>query len=472
MSARYKHDSLTFAPEDPDLLPIPVRETTPLPVAIMSGGGGGPGGSVTVIGSVEITNEVGSPIPVSITGSIPVTIASAIEITNDAGNPIPVNGTVAVSNFPAAPADPATATLQGTANLALASLVTQTDNIEPLLTTIDADTSVLASVVRAEDSPHTDGDLGLVILAQRRDSDTPSVGSDGDYTTLKMDEAGRLKVAVQPGAQAAVVGNIAANGGIVWLNTARTSNLTLSMRVPSAVAGHNCTFEVSNNTTNGTDGAWYGMQAIRSNANTVELTTGALAATPAYGWELSVNGWDAFRVRANAHTSGSAEWTIKPAPFATEPIPAAQVSGTQPISGTVAANATLVASTVRAGFVAGAGIWYDDSSTNLAANATFTGTARDLTVTATATAMANAATYAKEMRLSAESDVTGTLWLETSRDNVNWRRVKSVATTAVAGGGFFAEIVHRPSWRYARVGYTNGAGAQARFTLNSLLVAV
>lgn len=126
----------------------------------------------------------------------------------------------------------------------------------------------------------------------------------------------------------------------------------------------------------------------------------------------------------------------------------------------------------RAGFIAGSGIWYDDSSTALAGAATFTGTSRDLTVTATATAFANAATYAKELRVSAESDVTGTLWLEVSRDNTNWRRIKSVATSAVSGGGFYAEIVHRPSWRYARVGYTNGAGAQARFSIGSFLMAI
>lgn len=142
------------------------------------------------------------------------------------------------------------------------------------------------------------------------------------------------------------------------------------------------------------------------------------------------------------------------------------------IATTGTTTATLAAATVRAGFMAGAGIWYDDSATNLAGSATFTGTSRDLTVTATATAFANAATYAQELRVSAESDVTGTLWLEVSRDNTNWRRVKSVATTAVTGGGFYAEIIHRPSWRYARVGYTNGAGAQARFSIGSVLMAV
>jgi hypothetical protein len=39
-------------------------------------------------------------------------------------------------------------------------------------------------------------------------------------------------------------------------------------------------------------------------------------------------------------------------------------------------------------------------------------------------------------------------------------------------GGVYAKIVHRPSWRYARVGYTNGVGAQARFSIGSVLMAV
>lgn len=152
------------------------------------------------------------------------------------------------------------------------------------------------------------------------------------------------------------------------------------------------------------------------------------------------------------------------------PIPVT-AQGTTPVS--LATNTpTLAASTNRAGFVAGAGIWYDDSSTTLAAGATFTGTSRDATLTATATAWANAATYAQEICISAESDVTGTLWLETSRDNTNWRLAKSVATAAVTGGGFYAEIVHRPSWRYWRCGYTNGAGAQARFTIGSIAKAI
>lgn len=48
-------------------------------------------------GNVSATN----PLPVAISGSVPITVASAIEITNDTGSPIPVSGSVSVTNFPA-----------------------------------------------------------------------------------------------------------------------------------------------------------------------------------------------------------------------------------------------------------------------------------------------------------------------------------------------------------------------------------
>lgn len=175
-----------------------------------------------------------------------------------------------------------------------------------------------------------------------------------------------------------------------------------------------------------------------------------------------------FRLRMTTATTAAGATRINVACFQTD---LSAAIATQPVS--LATNTpVLAASTNRAGFVAGAGIWYDDSSTALAANATFTGTSRDATVTATAAAFANAATYAKEIRLSGESDQSGSLWLEVSRDNANWRRVKSVATAAVAGGGQYAEIVHRPSWRYWRSGFTNGATLQTRFTIGSVATAV
>lgn len=54
-------------------------------------------GTVAVSGSVEIKNDIGSPIPVSGTMTID-TINGTVEITNDAGNPIPVSGSVTISD--------------------------------------------------------------------------------------------------------------------------------------------------------------------------------------------------------------------------------------------------------------------------------------------------------------------------------------------------------------------------------------
>ena len=340
------------------------------------------------------------------------------------------------------------------------------------LAEVSAKLDTLLSVVLAEDSPHVSGENGILLLGVRQAADTTSTDADGDRTAFKFDEEGRAKVASKPASYPDITGDITAvqatigtpvAGGTVAGDVSRASNVMIFCT--GTFSAVNCTFEGSLELSGNTN--WFAVQVVRSNANTVETATGSLSAQPAYAWEASVNALKRFRVRATARTSGTQSWRFVQGTYATEPIPASQVSGTQPVSGTV----SLGAAATRVGFVAGAGIWYDDSSAALTANSTFTGTARDLTVTATATAFANAATYAREMRVSAESDVTGTLWLEVSRDNTNWRRVKSVATAAVTGGGFYAEIVHQPSWRYARVGFTNGATGQARFSIGSILIA-
>lgn len=187
-----------------------------------------------------------------------------------------------------------------------------------------------------EDTAHVSGDKGMFILAIRSDSDIPTA-NDGDYTALKLDEVGRLKVSTQPASYVDGVGNITASGQTVFINVDRSSNVTISM-VATTLVGHNATFEYSNNSTNGTDGNWYGVQVVRTNANTVETTTGTLTTTPIYGWEVSVNAYKWFRVRATAHTSGTAAYNIKQGTYATEPVPAIQVTATQPVSGTVTAT--------------------------------------------------------------------------------------------------------------------------------------
>ena len=197
--------------------------------------------------------------------------------------------------------------------------------------------AALNTTISNHNAPFVDGAPGQVMLAKRRDSDSTTV-ADGDLNTLNMDEEGRLKVASKPASYAATVGNVTSATSTVVVNTERFSNLMI--HCAGTFAGVNCTFEGSLNSTNGTDGNWFAVQAIRSNANTIETTTGVLAAAPAYAWELSVNALRYFRIRATAWTSGTQVWTLIPGTYATEPIPGAQVSATQPISGTVTATVT------------------------------------------------------------------------------------------------------------------------------------
>ena len=208
---------------------------------------------------------------------------------------------------------------------------------EATLAAVQTLLATLNGTVGVHNAPFVDGAPGQVMLAKRRDSDSTTV-ADGDLNTLNMDEEGRLKVASKPASYAATVGNVTSATSTVVVNTERFSNLMI--HCAGTFAGVNCTFEGSLNSTNGTDGNWFAVQAIRSSANTIETTTGVLAAAPAYAWELSVNALRYFRIRATAWTSGTQVWTLIPGTYATEPIPGAQISGTQPVSGTVTATVT------------------------------------------------------------------------------------------------------------------------------------
>lgn len=206
----------------------------------------------------------------------------------------------------------------------------------PTAVSAAAPVPITADFIYPHDTQAQVGHKGALMYAQRHDADTVTTSGTDRYASLKMDEEGRLKVASKPASYSAITGNITANGQTVFANCERFSNLTI--HCTGTFATVNVTFEGSINSTNGTDGNWFAVQALRTNANTIELVTGNLSAAPAYAWELSVNGLKYFRVRATAFTSGTQVWTMLPGTYATEPIPAAQISGTQPVSGTVTAN--------------------------------------------------------------------------------------------------------------------------------------
>jgi hypothetical protein len=234
----------------------------------------------------------------------------------------------------------------GTWNVNVAASVLATGAAtEATLTAIQTLINTLSGTVQNHNATFVDGSPGQIVLAKRRDSDTTLV-ADGDLNCLNMDEEGRLKVASKPASYAATTGNVVNAASTVAINTERFSNLMA--HCAGVFAGVNCTFEGSLNSTNGVDGNWFGVQAVRSNANTVETATGVLGAAPAYAWELSVNALRWFRIRSTAWTSGAQVWTLIPGTYATEPVPAAQVSATQPVSFTQPA---LVAGTAAIGDV-------------------------------------------------------------------------------------------------------------------------
>lgn len=232
--------------------------------------------------------------------------------------------------------------------------------------------AALLATFQAEDSAASSGALGMPMLAMRYAGDTVTTDADGDWTVPKVDEEGRLKVSTKPGSFALVTGNITANAQSVFCDVMRASNVQIMMNT-SSLAGHNVTFEGSIDSTNGTDGVWFGIQVVRSNANTIETASGVLAATPAYAWEASVNGLSFIRVRATGHTSGTATWKFQRGSYATEPIPAAQVTGTQTvsISAPTASNVNSAATTNATSVKTSAAVLYSITVSNTGAAAAF-----------------------------------------------------------------------------------------------------
>ena len=250
-------------------------------------------------------------------------------------------------------------------------------------TTVAETNTKLDALTKTEDDTHVSGDKGVVFFGIRSDSDT-ATANDGDYTVLKLDEQGRLKVSAKPASYPDITGDITTTqpvistpvaGGTVEGDVSRASNIMAFCTGTFSTV--NCTFEGSIEATGASN--WFSIQAIRTNANVIETTTGNLSAQPAYGWELSVNALKRVRVRATARTSGTQSWRFVQGTYATEPIPGAQVSATQPVSGTVTItnppgttyNVVTAASTNSAVVKATAGTLYEITISNPTATAAY-----------------------------------------------------------------------------------------------------
>lgn len=92
-----------------------------------------------------------------------------------------------------------TVTANAGTNLNTSSLALETGGnlatAASLLGTIDADTSVIANLAKAEDSVHSSGDLGIMPLAVREDTLVGSLaGAVGDYAPFKSDGNGAVYI--------------------------------------------------------------------------------------------------------------------------------------------------------------------------------------------------------------------------------------------------------------------------------------
>jgi hypothetical protein len=187
---------------------------------------------------------------------------------------------------------------------------------------------------------------------------------DEIITHLPLNDENRLKVSTLPGmpevcsgvlttttapaTEIAGVGCVGGNGYIA-VDVSRASNVMFSIQNTGTVnmAAGQFAIEASLDSTNGIDGTWIAIQAVRSNANTIVTNTGTITANvglgAGFGFETSVNAnmWFRLRVTTNVTTNAKAKWTILRGAYATEPIPAAQPTSTQAVS--LAAAATAIA---------------------------------------------------------------------------------------------------------------------------------
>ena len=130
----------------------------------------------------------------------------------------------------------------------------------------------------------------------------------------------------------------------------------------------------------------------------------------------------------------------------------------QSSAGQAIAAAVVSMPTVAVNNTAQNSVFYNESVTNQAASATFTGTSRD-----TAVAAGTVHRYTR-FNAMAVADQAGTMRIEVSNDNTTWRRA-TVDTAVPANNPTLLSIPIMT--RYHRVVYVNGATAQTVFMLNT-----
>lgn len=175
------------------------------------------------------------------------------------------------------------------------------------------------------------------LLTSARVAIIEPVLAEGVVSELTLNDSGRLRVASKQGYFPASTSNLTVLNTALTVDVSDSSNLVLHVKNTGtvAMAAGVFAFEGSVDSTNGVDGTWFIVQAVRSNANIIETGRAASSLAPAsgeaYAWELSVNALRWFRIRCSTAVTASsiATWTVIRGSYATEPIPAVQ---THPVS--------------------------------------------------------------------------------------------------------------------------------------------
>ena len=217
-----------------------------------------------------------------------------------------------------------------------------------------------------------------------------------------------------------------------------------SFHVTSAGTTCTITYEQSNDNTN-----WVALPVISLASATA---TPALTTTAAgiYGYSTSA----AFvRARVSTYTSGTVAVTLA------QKRQSVPVSGLSLAGGSSALGSVSVTGTATVSGTTNPGTGYTDSTTALAASATFTGTGR-VTTSFSQYAYFHAVAYA---------DQSGTLFIDQSLDSgTSYQPVASLAMTASAPAQLTAKVTGAfAATTLYRVRYVNGASAQTTFRLSS-----
>lgn len=210
---------------------------------------------------------------------------------------------------------------------------------------------------------------------------------------------------------------------------------TIIARIRNGATGLNITPQFS---TDATPSTWNSLVQRRRDTLGTPVAGATGSITNQGIFELDVAGLQGMNVRLNVTALTSGSCIIDFTPFSSLPT---QVG--------IASMPSITANIGTSGIST-----FSDSATNLASNATFTGTSRD-----SGTSPAHNLFVANVF-----ADQPGTLRVEKSTDNSIWR----LSAPAVAvSAGVPVEVVIRNTTRYNRVVYVNGATAQTQFLLTT-----